>query len=265
VDTSSKLGYLELLELWSLNNNTLIFSRGASEQQVRVREHENVRWMQIGSDHIQAIIDVSQPEEPLAISNQVMLLALIFQSQPHTVLNLGLGGGSLERFFLSHFPNTRMTSVEVSETVIDIARDYFFLPTEHEVITQSAPTYMARNKEQFSIIFTDIFIQGSHPQCLFDSVFYRDCYRSLTESGVLVINSVPGSESELGQLLAALREHFDTVAIFNAPDSSNYIVFAMMPGYRHPETFDAQARQWLERFKLTIGDLADLMTWIPQK
>lgn len=233
---------------------------------IEVWEHDNLRWLQIGSDDVQALVSKQHPEKPALSCNQAMLTALLFRPSYPSLLNLGTGGGSFERFFLNTFPDTEIASLDSNSTVVSIARRFLFLDPEHPVIIDDANSFLSRHKKHYSLIFSDIFEQSSPPSCLFNDTYYEHCHRCLDEQGILVLNLAPRSEEELLAMFLGVRKHFNTVAFMNFDHCANYLIFA----FKQETTTDSliaqnDIRYLQERIGLTLTDTLERMVWLPRK
>jgi spermidine synthase len=122
---------------------------------------------------------------------QAMTAALLFQPAPRSVLLLGLGGGSLARFFHQHFPACRIVAVESRAAVMDVARDYFELPADERLQLHggSALDYLTGPvTETFDLIFVDIFSATGMDVELEEAAFFPRCRSRLAPGGVLGVN-----------------------------------------------------------------------------
>jgi spermidine synthase len=120
-----------------------------------------------------------------------MMAFLLFNPEPANVLMVGLGGGSLAKFIYHHLPKTRVQAIEVNPRVVDIARQYFFLPPDDDrlsVIVTDGAAYLHDNQCAAEVVVVDGYDAESQVEALCTPQFYRDCARALTADGVLVVN-----------------------------------------------------------------------------
>lgn len=162
---------------------------------------------------------------------QVMTAALLFQPAPRSVLLLGLGGGSLAKFFHHHFPECRVLAVENRAEVVAIARDWFELPGDErlEVRTDSALHYLSGPvTETFDLILVDIFSATGMDAELEQADFFRHCRERLTGEGVLSANLWASRPVTCHRLLKQLRHEFaGQVLELPAPDCGNLIALGL--------------------------------------
>ncbi len=217
---------LEKIYDLSPEQSQLLHSEILDEQLIEVREFENYRWLQIGGDSIQGLMDVNSPAQILLPNIQALLVTLLFCPKPDRVLNLGFGCGSIERFFIEQYPELVITSLEASAEVIRLAKDYFFFQNEQSIVYSSAEEFLSKENEIYDIILCDIFEDEEHPVCLYDPGFYANISRHLDETGVLAINLLPESDGDVLSILSAMKNNFDHISLLEVPNHFNAIIFA---------------------------------------
>jgi len=231
---------------------------------IEVREYQKFRWMQIGSRDLQALVHVDDPARPLLNTNQAMLAALLFCPSPQSMLNLGLGGGSFERFFTHAFPKLSMTSVELNTAVVGLARKFFFLPPHYPVVIECAENYLARGSNQYDLIFCDVFDSRDHPSFLSNADFYGHCHRCLSTRGVLALNLAPKTRDELLEILVAVRKHFSWVLLLDVDHCGNCLVYGLNQEAVAREVLEARAESLQERWGLDLVDIPERLTRLPK-
>ena len=97
-------------------------------ESVYISEKFGVRTLHIGSDTVQSSMRLSKPNDLEVSYTRSMMGFLLFNPQPRSVLMIGLGGGSIAKFIYHRFPEARAVAVEVNQQVVDVARQYFFVP-----------------------------------------------------------------------------------------------------------------------------------------
>lgn len=246
---------LEKIYDLSPEQSRVLLSEVLDEQLIEVREFENYRWLQIGGDSIQALMDIDAPEQILLPNIQALLATLLFCPEPARILNLGFGCGSVERFFTEKYPVTEITSLESNAAVIELAREYFFIPNEQHIVNTAAETFLATSSNAYDIILCDIFEDEEHPACLYAPEFYQNVFNCLDKRGVLAINLLPESEDDVLSILLAMKNYFDHVSLLEVPNHFNAILYAS--NFRLPDTaaLDVAANDLLEKKKLDLRAL----------
>jgi Spermine/spermidine synthase. len=109
-------------------------------------------------------------------------------------LIIGLGGGSLTKHLLHHFPDCRLKVVEYRESVVKIARSHFGLPLDPrlKVIIDDGAKYVRQRtesqSEQYSLMFVDAFDHEGMAPSISNHAFFDACKMLLKKDGMLVIN-----------------------------------------------------------------------------
>ena len=139
----------------------------------------------------------------LALSyTRCMLSALLFTSVPRSVLMLGLGGGALARFLRYHWPECRITVVEKRPLVVELAREYFALPSDEHfaVHVEAAENFLDdRRAGEYDWIMVDIHDRDGMAPALGQPEFFARCQKRLSGRGVLVANLWTGDRESLAK------------------------------------------------------------------
>ncbi len=222
---------------------------------IEVREFENYRWLQIGGDSIQGLMDVSSPSQILLPNIQALMATLLFCPEPKQLLNLGFGCGSIERFCIERFSDLEITSLETSESVIKLAKEFFFIGEGCQIINTSAEVFFANESKTYDIILCDIFNDEEHPACLYDDSFYNNLVNCLEDNGVLAINLLPESEDDVLDILLPMKNYFDNISLLEVPNHFNAILYAS--NFKLPETTELEtlANKCLKQTGLDLSDL----------
>lgn len=235
--------------------SSIAFEDGANNT-IAVYAHETLRWIRFDDTGIQSVCDLARPWYPVATYCLSMLSALCLRPDPAQVLNLGLGGGTLERFFSKKLPRAKLTSVETCPTVIKLAKQHFELSEEAKIVQSSGQAFVASCTELFDIIFIDMFDENGHLQCLGEKGFYVELASIVTESGLVVIDIAPLDEDHLLSILLAIRPVFDHLQLSTDQESSNMVVVCS----RNPFPDLAQTLVRAEKLNATLGiDFSDAL------
>ncbi|GJM04694.1 MAG: spermidine synthase [marine bacterium B5-7] len=246
---------LEKIYDLSPEQSQVLRSEMIGDQLIEVREYENYRWLQIGGDSIQGLMDVDFPSQILLPNIQALLATLLFCPKPKQLLNLGFGCGSIERFCIDQLPDVEITSLETSVSVIQLAEAFFFIGEGCQIVNDSAETFLANENKIYDIILCDIFNDEEHPACLYDDSFYKNLLNCLDDKGVLAINLLPESEGDVLDILLPMKNYFDNISLLEVPNHFNAILFAS--NFRLPETDElvTLANKCLDQTGLDLRDL----------
>jgi spermidine synthase len=232
-----------------------LYSGQIDDESIEVREWQQYRWLHLGDNSVQTLMDKNRPDQ-LALPNiQALLTVLLFCPEPKQLLNLGLGGASLERYLDSKLPDINVRSVESNEQVILLAKDYFYLPESVDVVHDKADHFLSGHNDIYDIILCDIFVADMQASCLYDEEFYKNISRCTDEKGVLAINILPESEEDVVNVLLPIKNYFDQIYLLEFPDYSNVILFASRE--KIPDRLELKKRA-VDLFEKTQLDLIDI-------
>lgn len=187
---------------------------------------------------------------------------LLLHPQPRRIAMIGLGGGSLAKYFYRHLPDARITSIEIDPDVIAL-RDRFRIPPDDARFTvlcaDGADYVAAAGEASADVLIVDGFDAGGLPHALGTRQFYADCRRHLAADGVLVVNLLV-DDPRVADCLAALRDVFGaSAALAPAEDSAlNLIVFAWKSDAPLPslETMIERANALADRHSVDLAEAA---------
>jgi predicted O-methyltransferase YrrM len=113
-----------------------------------------------------------------------MSLAFGFVARPITALLLGVGGAAMWRFVRAYLPECAPTLIDCDETVLSIARRWFYL--NQPVMLDTAERYLAGATGKFDVILVDLYNSGG--PAAFDQAFWARCLDALAPGGCLATN-----------------------------------------------------------------------------
>lgn len=234
----------------------------AKHDSINLSVHQNVQfqWLEMNNT-VQTVMDLTTPYKPVLPHMHGMLLALYYMSNPKSVLELGLGGGALQRFFYRYFPKCQMTSIELNKKIIEYFYDYFSAgwkaDKNHVVKHQDAQKAVKQHREQ-DLLFIDLFSGYSSPDFMHQKAFFEDCVNALSKKGLLVINLLPISEIQtldIEMLLADVTGF--SPQIYSIPQYRNRIFICGHQKLK-PLLFEPKLQQMCTRFHLNLMNIVQL-------
>ena len=148
----------------------------------------------------------------------------------HTILQLGLGGGAINRFLLNQPDVQYLATVERYAEIIEIYRNYFgghSLDNLETLHLNSAERFLAKSGDKrFNYILLDLFDQNGMPEYCYQPAFYKALLKRLEENGIIAINVPFWTHNSLQTVFIALRKHFNHVAFIEIPAHENLVLFA---------------------------------------
>lgn len=199
---------------------------------IRVFEEGNFRYLAFSEDSQQSAVDLSEPGKLVFHYIQAMLLCLLYVPAPKRVTLLGLGAGSLVQGFRNYDAQLEIEVVELRPQVQTIASAYFALPDDPliHITIADAFAYMEETRVYSDLILTDIYSDDGMNEIQLSSAFLENCFRSLSASGILVLNLWDQGKGTHPQAKQALGEVFDDNVLACPVEDGNLIVFAFKGG-----------------------------------
>lgn len=163
-------------------------------------------------------------------------LIWIWNPQIRYVLTIGLGGGSIQKLFLHHYPEVKIDTVELDPKVVEVAKKYFYVSEDqrHKIYTEDGRQFLRRTRNIYDAIIIDAYTSSRYgpsiPYHLVTKEFFQICHTRLSEDGVLaynVIGNVAGKDSKLvGAISRTLLTVFPRIYLFPARESYNVVIIA---------------------------------------
>lgn len=128
---------------------------------------------------------------------------------PKSVLMWGLGAGIVAKALAE--AGVQVTVIEIDPTMVQLARQYFDLPTSVKVIIGDARTETPRLKEQYEVIILDAFSGDTPPFHLLTREAFVSLRERLAPQGLMVINIVGGAQGEEARVISSVAATLDDV------------------------------------------------------
>lgn len=204
---------------------------------IETSEEAGVRFLHFGSEWVQGAMRIARPFALELEYTREMMACLLMRADgewPARILQVGLGAGSLAKFWHRHRPAARQTVVELNPAVVAIARQSFKLPSDDariDVQIADGVAWMhAARKDRFDCIMIDGYDHNARFGAMGTEAFYRDCRARLSGRGLLVLNlfgRAHGYARQIENLRAAFDERVLALAPIDADNhGGNAIVFA---------------------------------------
>ena len=191
-------------------------------------QHGQHLTMRFDMATLQSSMNLADPTRLELEYTRAMMLCLLFNASPASMLMIGLGGGSLPRYCHHHLPQAHITVVEINAHVIAL-RAQFQVPPDgprFRVVHGDGARFMRANRQRFDVIQVDAFHFDGQPEALGRLAFYGACRDALADGGVLVVN-MDGDPDVSGPLIERMGRAFDGgVWSMLADGGSNRIAFA---------------------------------------
>lgn len=181
---------------------------------IEVVDTERTRALHFGTPARQSCTELHAPDAlQLPYTRAMMSFLLLLPDVPSRVLLLGLGGGSIAKFLLRHFPACTIDAVEYSAEVARTAERFFALPRTDgrlRVHIGDATDFLDRRPQSlpYDAVLVDLFDAAGAAGCVAEERFVDQCRSALSSEGVLAMNLWRCRAGGYRQALAALGRGF---------------------------------------------------------
>jgi spermidine synthase len=198
-----------------------------------VRTVDGRRTLEFTPGDVQSEMLLARPDALVLAYARAMMAFALFVPRPRHIVMIGLGGGSLAKFCYRHFPQARITVIELRGDVIALREQFRVPPDDHRlrVLHADAAGHLARLAGSADVLLVDGFDHAGLPAALGSAAFYADCHAALRPGGVAVAN-IFSYDPARDAMLARLRQAFGgRVCWFDGMAGNNHIFFALRPGH----------------------------------
>ena len=198
------------------------------DMQVEVSEQDGVISMHIGSITIQSSMRLDNPYHLELDYTQAMSMATLFLENPKEILCIGLGGGTMPKFFYRLFAKTKLTILELNPKVIQIAKHFFKLPISKRfnILQGDGIQYIKDVDKKYDLLISDAFEDYGLPDEFCTISYFESCRNVLSEKGVFMINLF-GSDPKTPLYRDRINLVYDQQVLYvESSKPGNVIVFA---------------------------------------
>lgn len=206
----------------------LYLSQG--DEAISVSENEHYRWLAFANEQgeqiIQSVMHKRNPWQ-LTLPHQTALLLPLLFFRPNNIVELGLGGGNLDRFLTHLSPEIAMQSIEHNKTVIHCFKNYFNPKNALVNINNNeSKQWLAQqqnNKPDWLIC--DIY-QTKHQSVTDTNKQLSTLIDSIDSNSCLSINLPDASDDEINLCLTVLQQlqSDHDIYYFHIPNYLNIII-----------------------------------------
>ena len=195
---------------------------------IAVSDARGVRTLHVGGEAIQSAMRLDDPFALELDYTRCMMGFLLFHPVPRRALMIGLGGGSLAKFFHRRLPGTRCRVLELDERVIAAARSLFHVPPDDARLSiEHGDGLEALAPECCDLLVVDGFEDETTPAALVSQDFFDAAWCALEAPGALVMNFMD-DDPKFDQHLQRLERAFDGAVIaFQSLRDPNIVVIGL--------------------------------------
>jgi spermidine synthase len=156
---------------------------------IAVSDKWGVRTLHVGGEAIQSSMRIADPYALALDYTRCMMAFLLFHPEPRRALMIGLGGGSLPKFFHKNLRKTAVRVIELDPRVVAAARQHFALPPDDaRLAVEIGDGAEALSPECCDVMLVDAYHDEEHVPRLASSEFYDAAWLALEARGALVVN-----------------------------------------------------------------------------
>jgi len=248
-------------------NGILISSTSDEHGPIYVYENRTSRILSFDDEVYQSYMKLRSINRLDLVYTQAMMTGLFFVANVKTATIMGLGAGSMAKNLLNTYPKLEIHAIEYRKAVIQIAKDYFYLPeSDHLFIhNNDAAKHIKHTLIKSDIIFSDLYnSKGMDPQQV-QLNYLNDCKNALTEQGILVLNiwhTGLQSKKEIDELL---EQEFKNRLLSFDVKGGNTIILAFkndIPSLTKIELLN-KAKYLQEKMSIPMEDYVEVL-WASQ-
>lgn len=149
----------------------------------------------------------------------------------HTIVVLGVGGGTVIELLAKRFPAAAITAVDIDPTMIAIAKQYFGIERLPNVRLVGADAkifveHCSKKGKVFDLVIVDLFIGREIPAFVATERFYKKFKHVTSPRGAVVINYLREREyqKKSEEVMSVLQRIFFTVRDYSI--ANNRFFFA---------------------------------------
>jgi spermidine synthase len=195
---------------------------------IAVSDARGVRSLHVGGDAIQSAMRLGDPYALALDYTRCMMAFLLFHPEPREALMVGLGGGSLAKFFYKSLRRTSIRIIELDARVVAAARQHFHVPPDGARFRiEIGDGAEALFPECCDTLVIDAFEDELHVPQLASGEFYDGAFLALREPGAMVVNFM-NDDPKFDLTLQRLERAFGgAVIVMPALYDPNILVFAL--------------------------------------
>lgn len=193
-----------------------------------VSEERGVRHLHVGGEAIQSAMRLDDPFALELDYTRCMMAFLLFHPAPRRALMIGLGGGSLAKFFHRRLAGLRTHVVEYDDRVIATARALFHVPAnDARLRVEHGDGVEALAPECCDLLVVDGFEDEATSSVLVSQAFFDAAWCALEEPGALVMNFMDGDPAFDRNLQRIERAFGGAVIAFQSLLDPNIVVIGL--------------------------------------
>jgi spermidine synthase len=205
-----------------------------------LRFHKGAASQALDSDFAQSTLLLADPYALNMAYTRYSMVGVAAVDKPARALFVGLGAGTLPKYFAKKFPECQVDVAELDPKVYDVAKKYFFFPDlpNLKVTILDGRLFIKDSKDKYDFIMLDAYRDDMIPFHLMTREFLEQARALLSENGVLISNVAIESSAQLYPwLLRTYQSVFPSVLAADVRGSINKVILCRAAA----NAFDVQA------------------------
>lgn len=183
---------------------------------IEVVDLGDTRSLHFGTFPRQSSMSLRTPYTLELTYTEAMMACLLLNQNPERVLVVGLGGGSLVKFLLHHFPECIIDVVEYRQDVVKVAHGYFNVPEKDPRLNiHIGDGYLFVQERyyqadaRYDLLLVDAYDHVGMAASVGVQPFFDACAGLLTSQGVMSINLWGSDRPLFHQTMDRINQSFE--------------------------------------------------------
>jgi len=197
--------------------------------EIDIRDHGDLRELYFAGKYLQSSMSLADNTRLMLSYTRIMAFSLLLPSQLERILMIGVGAGSLLRFFHHYFPGCHIDAVDNSAPVLALARGWFGLPEDERIAIHcedGASFIIKQEGIKYDLILIDAFNGKGMSETIYTEDFLAHASHALGAGGVVSANIWSGRDD----YFRAVQDNFDSAFTetlsLPVPERGNVVIMA---------------------------------------
>jgi spermidine synthase len=221
---------------FAADGERLVYETDSLYHHIIVSENADVRILRfhrgpardaLGSDFAQSVISLADPYSLHMRYSRHTVVGAALVDQPRRALFVGLGAGTLPKYFARAFPDCQVDCAELDARVVDVAKRYFFLGDlpNLNISVMDGRKFVRKTDAKYDLVFLDAYRDNMIPFHLMTKEFLEEVKARLNPGAVVVSNIAIQTDAQLYPwVLRTYQEAFGTLFEANVPGTINRVL-----------------------------------------
>jgi spermidine synthase len=176
---------------------------------------------------------IAKPGDPTYLGfayTRAAFVGLALIDEPHRIMIVGLGGGTMPMFLRHYYPDAMIDVVDIDPDVVHVAREYFGFREDEKLHAHvgDGRQFVESVRKPYDLVFLDAFGARNVPPHLTTVEFMRAVRRAVRPGGVVVGNVWARPVNPLyDSMVRTYQEVFEQLYILDVAGTSNRILLAL--------------------------------------